>query len=72
MPSGIALGEPLTVRINSAGGNAIDGLAIFQALRNHDAPVQVRIRRSSRVGEFNRSDGRLPCRDGSDGYVDDS
>lgn len=32
-------GRPLTVRINSHGGSVADGLAIYNALRAHKAPV---------------------------------
>lgn len=32
---------PITVRINSGGGVATDGQAIWQALRDHDGPVNV-------------------------------
>lgn len=34
-----AHGRPLTVHINSPGGDVFDGLAIYNALREHDAPV---------------------------------
>lgn len=33
--------EQITVRINSPGGDAFDGVAIFNALRSHDARVRV-------------------------------
>ena len=35
------LSGPITVRINSGGGVATDGQAIWQALRDHDGPVNV-------------------------------
>ena len=36
-------GSPFLVRINSPGGDLIDALAIYHALKNHDAKVTVRI-----------------------------
>lgn len=35
------LSGPVTVRINSGGGIATDGQAIWQALRDHDGPVNI-------------------------------
>lgn len=32
---------PLTVRINSPGGNVFDGVAIYNTIKNHPAPVTV-------------------------------
>jgi ATP-dependent protease ClpP protease subunit len=34
-------GRPLTVRINSGGGEVFEGFAIYNALLRHDAPVNV-------------------------------
>lgn len=36
-------GKPINVRINSGGGLAFDGLAIYNALRSHNAPVTTTI-----------------------------
>jgi ATP-dependent Clp protease, protease subunit len=36
-------GEKITVRVNSPGGDVFDGLAIFNALREHPAKVTTRI-----------------------------
>jgi ATP-dependent Clp endopeptidase proteolytic subunit ClpP len=36
-------GEKITVRINSPGGDVFDGLAVFNALREHSAKVTTRI-----------------------------
>ena len=39
-----AIGDkPVTVQINSPGGNAFDGLAIFNLLRGHTKPVTVQV-----------------------------
>lgn len=34
-------GQPLNVHINSPGGSVFEGLAIYNSLRQHDAPVHV-------------------------------
>lgn len=36
-------GKPITVEINSPGGNYFEGVAIYNALRGHDAAVDVEI-----------------------------
>lgn len=36
-------GRALNIRINSPGGSVFDGAAIYNALRSHDAPVNVQI-----------------------------
>jgi ATP-dependent protease ClpP protease subunit len=36
-------GKPITVEINSPGGNYFDGVAIYNLLRRHDAPVSVQV-----------------------------
>lgn len=36
-------GKPITVEINSPGGNYFEGVAIYNALRSHDAAVDVEI-----------------------------
>src|SRR5690606_33657918 len=40
---GKAKGRPINVRINSPGGLAFDGIAIYNALVQHDAPVTTTI-----------------------------
>jgi len=36
-------GKPLTVEMNSPGGNYFEGVAIYNLLRRHDAPVDVEV-----------------------------
>lgn len=36
-------GKPLTVEINSPGGNYFEGVAIYNLFRRHDAPVDVEV-----------------------------
>lgn len=38
-----AKGRPLTVHVNSPGGDVFAGLAIYNVLRAHDAPVTMRV-----------------------------
>lgn len=36
-------GKPITVEINSPGGNYFEGVAIYNLFRRHDAPVEVQV-----------------------------